>query len=42
MKQVTFFDEKMQFPVGKVGFSVGNYIFPRESYYNYKSSILQK
>ena len=31
----------MQFPVGKVGFSVGNCIFMWESYYNYKSSVLQ-
>ena len=28
--------------MGKVGFFVGNCIFPKESYYNYKSSVLQK
>ena len=31
----------MQFPVGKVGFSVGNCIFLWKSYYNYESSMLQ-
>ena len=42
IKKLTFLHEKMQFPVGKVGFFVGNCIFSKESYYNYKSSVLQK